>query len=43
MIGDSNGDKENELFYAKKASSDNIYLITKEQRNKLDKNIKDFE
>jgi len=43
MIGDSNGNEENELFYVKKASSDNIYLITKEQKNKLDKSIKDFE
>ncbi len=42
MIGDSNSDEENELFYAKKSSSDNIYLITKEQRNQLNKNIKDF-
>ncbi len=34
MIGDEAGD---ELYFAKKGDSDNIYLITKEQRNKLDK------
>lgn len=32
-----------ELYYAKKGDSDNIYLITKEQRDELDKQIKDLE
>ncbi len=36
MVGDSN---ENEMFYAKKASSDNIYLISLDQKEKLEKNI----
>ena len=30
------------LYYAKKGDSDNIYLITKEQRDELDKDIKDL-
>lgn len=36
---DSGGE---EYFYAKKATSDNIYLITKSDRDALDKNIKDL-
>lgn len=39
MIGDAN---EDELYYAKKGDSDNIYLIVKEQRDELDKRIGDF-
>lgn len=39
MIGDDNGD---ELFYTKKGTSDNIYLITKEQRDELDKGYRDL-
>ncbi len=38
MIGGGNS-AENELFYAKKASSDNIYLISQEQKEGLEKNI----
>lgn len=36
MIGRNNGEG---LYYAKKGNSDNIYLITEEQRNELDKQI----
>lgn len=39
MIG---GDNSKELYYAKKADSDNIYLITKEQKDELNKRIKDL-
>jgi hypothetical protein len=39
MIGDDNGD---EMYYAKKGDSDNIYLITKEQRDALDKTSMDL-
>ncbi|MBU1349725.1 DUF4340 domain-containing protein [Patescibacteria group bacterium] len=39
MIGGDNGE---ELYYAKRADSDNIYLITKEQRDELDKRIGDL-
>jgi len=39
MIGNDNGE---ELYYAKKADSDNIYLITKEQRDELNKKIQDL-
>lgn len=39
MVGDK--DKEGN-YYAKKGSSDNIYLITKEQRDELAKKINDF-
>ena len=33
---------EEELYYAKTGDSDNIYLITKEQRDELDKKIKEL-
>lgn len=36
MIGTEN---EDGLYYAKKGNSDNIYLISKEQRNELNKQI----
>ena len=36
MIGDVN---ENELYYAKRGDSDNIYLISGEQKDELDKRI----
>jgi len=36
MIGEAN---ENELYFAKRGDSDNIYLITKEQRDELEKRI----
>jgi len=36
MVGDDNGD---ELYFIKRGDSDNIYLITKEQRDELDKRI----
>ncbi|MEA3463787.1 MAG: DUF4340 domain-containing protein [Patescibacteria group bacterium] len=39
MIGEAD---ENGLYYAKKADSDNIYLITKEQRDELNKKIRDL-
>ena len=39
QAGQGNG---GELYYAKKADSDNIYLITKEQRDELDKRISDL-
>lgn len=39
MVGDDNGE---ELYYAKKGDSDNIYLIAKEQRDELDKRIEDL-
>ncbi len=39
MIGDSN---EAGQYFAKRGDSDNIYLITEDQRNKLDKNIGDL-
>lgn len=39
MIGGDNGE---EFYYAKKSDSDNIYLITKEQRDALDKRIGDL-
>lgn len=39
MVGENN--KEG-LYYAKKAKSDNIYLITEEQRNKLKRSISDL-
>lgn len=43
MIGDSTGlaqdDNGDELYFAKHGDSDNIYLITKEQRDELDKRI----
>ena len=39
MIGDDNGE---ELYYAKKGTNDNIYLITKEQRDELDKTYRDL-
>lgn len=38
MIGDGNGAEE-ELFYAKRGNSDNIYLISAEERELLDKTI----
>ncbi len=43
MIGDIYKDKSGkELYYAKKGNSDNIYLITKKQRDELNKTIKDL-
>ncbi|MFH1822854.1 MAG: DUF4340 domain-containing protein [Patescibacteria group bacterium] len=36
MVGNAN---ENNLYYAKRGDSDNIYLITKEQRDILDRTI----
>jgi hypothetical protein len=39
MIGNCTKDK---LCYVKRGNSDNIYMITKEQRDKLDKQSKDF-
>ncbi|MCG2695676.1 DUF4340 domain-containing protein [Candidatus Parcubacteria bacterium] len=42
-LRDYGANAEEELYYAKKGDSDNIYLITKEQRDELDKNIKDLE
>lgn len=39
MVGDADKDG---LYYAKKGSSDNIYLITKEERDALNKYIKDL-
>jgi len=39
MIGENN---EDDQYFIKKADSDNIYLITKEQRDELDLEIKDF-
>lgn len=40
--GESKNEGEENYFYAKKSDSDNIYLITKKQRDALDKNINDF-
>lgn len=45
MVGEAKKDadgKDTELYYAKKGSSDNIYLITKEQRDALNKRIWDI-
>ena len=42
MIGNGNDDEENELFYTKKSDSDNIYLISKEQKEIFYKKIKDL-
>lgn len=48
MVGGSNvtpeevEEGEGVLYYAKKGDSDNIYLITKEQRDELDKRIRDL-
>ena len=39
MVGDSNGE---ELYYAKNGISDNIYLISKDTRNELNKKIQDL-
>ncbi len=39
MVGGDNGE---EFYYAKKGDSDNIYLITEEQRDELDKRINDL-
>lgn len=36
MVGDDNGEK---LYFAKRGDSDNIYLISKSQRDELEKNI----
>ena len=36
------GTEDNELFYAKKGDSDNIYLISKEDKEALDKQIADL-
>lgn len=38
MIGDAASDDKN-MYYAKRGDSDNIYLITKEQRDELEKQI----
>jgi len=38
MVGDINNE-EDKYYYAKKGNSDNIYLITEEQRDDLKKNI----
>lgn len=46
MIGgpkEAESDEEIELYYAKIGNSDNIYLITKEQRDELDKQIRDLQ
>ncbi len=40
IVGDSNGD---DLYYAKKGDSDNIYLITKTERDGLNKQLKDLQ
>ena len=45
MIGDVksiDAEGEDELYYVKKGSSDNIYLITKEQRDELERKIWQF-
>ena len=45
MVGDAMAVSEEggeEPYYAKRDDSDNIYLITKEQRDELDKNIQQF-
>jgi len=39
MIGEVN---DNNLYYVKRGDSDNIYLITEEQRDKLDKQTRDL-
>ncbi len=39
MVGEAN---DEELYFSKKGNSDNIYLINKEDRDILDKNIKDL-
>jgi len=41
MIGDVFAEDEN-LYYVKKGNSDNIYLISKEERDGLDKTIRDL-
>lgn len=40
IIGSDNG---NDLYYAKKGDSDNIYLITKTERDGLNKQLKDLQ
>lgn len=43
MVGKKDGElRDQSLYYAKKGSSDNIYLITGEQRDKLDRTIQDL-
>lgn len=46
MVGEARASEdeadETELYFVKKGSSDNIYLITKEQRDELDKSIRDL-
>ena len=40
MVGEKDGEQgDRTLYYAKKASSDNVYLITEEQRNTLKQTI----
>ncbi|RLC39211.1 hypothetical protein DRH27_00305 [Candidatus Falkowbacteria bacterium] len=39
MVGEAN---DNDYYYVKKGDSDNIYLITEEQRDKLDRQIRDL-
>ncbi len=39
MIGDDNGEEQ---YYIKRGDSDNIYLITKDQRDELEKRISDL-
>lgn len=43
MVGTGNGAEGEEYFYAKRGDSDNIYLITKEQRDSLDETIEGLE
>ena len=42
MVGDAE-DEEELLYYIKRGDSDNIYLITKEQRDTLDNQIRDLQ
>jgi hypothetical protein len=44
MVGDKykSGDPEDELYFAKPGSNDNIYLIQKTERDELDKKIQDL-
>ena len=42
MVGDAEDDEESR-YYIKRGDSDNIYLITKEQRDALDNQIWDLQ
>ncbi|MCK5320445.1 DUF4340 domain-containing protein [Candidatus Parcubacteria bacterium] len=42
MIGGSNSEEDNAMYYAKKGDSDNIYLISLENRDVLDVNVGDL-